>query len=75
MKTPYRIQDERTEEKMRDYVARYMLNGERFQQKRFKAKDRSEARRIALQWCPSPLLEVECYEVDVEKYALKERVM
>lgn len=60
---------------MKDYLARYVLNGECFQRKQFKAKDRSEARRIALQNSPSSLLEVECFEVDIEKYELKGRIM
>jgi hypothetical protein len=57
------------------YLARYVLNDEVFQRKQFSATDRSEARRIAIQSCPSQLLEVECYEVDTENQQLKGRIM
>ena len=59
---------------MKNYIAIYSLGGEPFQKKHFKAIDRSEARRIALQGCPSDKMQVECFELD-ENENIKGRVM
>lgn len=59
---------------MKTYVAIYSLVGEPFQTKVFKAIDRSEARRIALQGCPSAKMQVECFELD-ENENIKGRII
>lgn len=46
------------------YFARYTIAGEQLDSKWFEAKDRSEARRVAIQSCPSDKMTVECFELD-----------
>lgn len=59
---------------MARYFARYTIAGEQLDSKWFEAKDRSEARRIATQSCPSEKMTVECFELD-ENEKIKGRVM
>lgn len=49
---------------MARYFARYTIAGEQLDSKWFEAKDRSEARRVAIQSCPSDKMTVECFELD-----------
>lgn len=57
------------------YLATYSIGEEIFQRKQFSAKDRREARRKALDYCPAPFLEVQCFEIDEEKKTIKGRLM
>lgn len=59
---------------MARYFARYTIASEQLDSKFFEAKDRSEARRIATQGCPSQKMTVECFELD-ENENIKGRVM
>ena len=59
---------------MARYFARYTMAGEQLDSKWFEAKDRSEARRIAIQSCPSQKMTVECFELD-ENENIKGRIM
>ena len=59
---------------MAQYFARYTIAGEQFDSKFFEAKDRSEARRIAIQFCPSDKMTVECFELDKNEN-IKRRVI
>lgn len=49
---------------MAQYYAKYTIAGEQLDSKFFEAKDRSEARRIAIQSCPNDKMTVECFELD-----------
>ena len=59
---------------MARYFARYTIASEQLDSKFFEAKDRSEARRIAMQGCPSQKMTVECFELD-ENENIKGRVI
>lgn len=59
---------------MARYFARYTIAGEQLDSKWFEAKDRSEARRIAIQSCPSEKMTVECFELD-ENEKIKGRII
>lgn len=59
---------------MARYFARYTIAGEQLDSKFFEAKDRSEARRIAIQFCPSDKMTVECFELDKNEN-IKRRVI
>lgn len=59
---------------MAQYFARYTVASEQLDSKFFEAKDRSEARRIAIQSCPSQKMTVECFELD-ENENIKGRVI
>lgn len=59
---------------MTQYLAIFTMSGEPLDKKLFQAKDRSEARRIAIQSCPDQKLTVECFELDENKN-IKGRIM